>query len=580
MVTSAPHQQDTLFSRRTRIAGLIWVGVSLTVLVVGAQQVSSADGYLLMFTLPIGAAYVLPTFVVGAHVIRRIDSHARLSYKLLYTHLVTVHIIGLGMVLGVMYGWRWANPLGVPAVILSGLLNAVPLTMLARRMSGHRALTVDLMEASATVIALVAPLVVIWGPAVASSEAAWFALPAAATLPFALWALYWTAMMCVRAGPGWGSLERFSLVLAISLSLNAVAQVAQAMSGFTLPAAPFIGLHGLAASMYLLIPLHVPVALRKGLDRLPPQGQVRGARFTTLTCLAGTGCLLVASTAVDAHRPWVIPFSLVTVTVLLCLAGARNMAASEETKRLYRHVEEAEEELRVLVGQLLERSVDDSRDFASQMYEQAVAAYVAVRALAEDGPTGLRVAPDPASEPELNGFKGASALLGKDLARRAEAVREIMVALRPGNGRRSDPARLRAPIAAHLLSIYGDQPTPRLSLHIADEVALDWITETMVLQILRAALHNVHQHSGATAVEISLRPSGDAATLRIADDGAGFCPVTAPDGSGITTMRASAAVLGGNLVIESEPDHGTVITTQVRLGSGHASKPALHVVSG
>jgi hypothetical protein len=95
-----------------------------------------------------------------------------------------------------------ANALGLPLVALGGGLKITGLAMLVRSRSGRRALTVDVVEALAAVVALTAPLVVLWGPAVVGAEASWFTVPAALTLVFTVAGIYWTAVLCVRMGPG------------------------------------------------------------------------------------------------------------------------------------------------------------------------------------------------------------------------------------------------------------------------------------------------------------------------------------------------------------------------------------------
>jgi hypothetical protein len=74
--------------------------------------------------------------------------------------------------------------------------------MLVRSRSGRRALTVDVVEAVAAVVALTAPLVVLWGPAAVGAEAAWFTVPAALTLVFTVAGIYWAPCCACSWGPG------------------------------------------------------------------------------------------------------------------------------------------------------------------------------------------------------------------------------------------------------------------------------------------------------------------------------------------------------------------------------------------
>jgi signal transduction histidine kinase len=81
-----------------------------------------------------------------------------------------------------------------------------------------------------------------------------------------------------------------------------------------------------------------------------------------------------------------------------------------------------------------------------------------------------------------------------------------------------------------------------------------------VLSIFKEALHNVAKHSGATKVEVRVSRSASSFELRVADNGVGFLPATAPRGNGLQNMRRRAADLGGKLEIETRIEEGTTLT--------------------
>jgi signal transduction histidine kinase len=248
--------------------------------------------------------------------------------------------------------------------------------------------------------------------------------------------------------------------------------------------------------------------------------------------------------------------------VLVVLAVVRQVAAVGENRRLYRQVEEASDERRRLVAELLERAVDERRRFAGQLYEQALAAYTSFSVMAGSGhdlgDAGAAARSGVAAE--------VSARLGSDFARTAASVRELVLAIRPLEGEPTLRERLGVPIRAYLADIYGDRDAPRLTLTTAEGLAPDWMTETLVLQIVQEALHNVRRHSGASAVEVALDADGGTVRLRVVDDGEGFDPASVPEGSGIATMRACVAVAGGTLTVGRVPDGGVAVTA--RLGGG------------
>jgi signal transduction histidine kinase len=79
------------------------------------------------------------------------------------------------------------------------------------------------------------------------------------------------------------------------------------------------------------------------------------------------------------------------------------------------------------------------------------------------------------------------------------------------------------------------------------------------------ALQNAVKHAGATRVRITLRQT-DMLTVEVRDDGRGFDPRSAEEGSGLRNMRDRIEAVGGTLTIESAPGPGTRILAYVPLG--------------
>jgi signal transduction histidine kinase len=565
---------EGLLPSAARRLGVVWVAVSLPVITAAAAFVHTPGAYVFVLIFMACGAYTTPGLVAGLLAVRRAPARDRASYVTLYTGLVLVYAVGVAMLVGLATGWRWANPLGVPVVVLAGLAHMVGLTWLARSRSGRRALAVDVLESSAAVVAVLAPLVVAWGPAVVDADHAWYTIPAATTLVPHVWGAYWSTSLLVRLGPGRMAFERFAVLMALGGTLNAGLQVAQGVSGFTLAAPPLIGYAALCASMYLLIPLFIPQRLRPGLDRLPPQAQVRGGWLAPVVGLTGTAALLAATAAVAGDRPWAVPYALGVVTMLLVLAGLRQVAGAAETRRLYRQVEEASDERHHLLTQMLERSVHDRRRVARQLHDQALAAYASFSALAGTGRTA----------PGLAGVVAeASAAVRGDLARHADSLQGLLLAIRPLEGRGRPGEGLRTPIAAYLAGAYGDRRPPRLTVEVPEPLGLDWVTETVLLQVVQEALHNVWRHSHATSVAVTVARDGEVVAVHIADDGVGFDPAAVVEESGLAAMRASATVLGGTLALRSRPGGGTVVSAWLgprpagvtSAGAGAAAVPAV-----
>jgi signal transduction histidine kinase len=87
-----------------------------------------------------------------------------------------------------------------------------------------------------------------------------------------------------------------------------------------------------------------------------------------------------------------------------------------------------------------------------------------------------------------------------------------------------------------------------------------------VIQFAREAISNAVRHSGGQLVHVSLVASSDHALLEISDDGTGF-DIAGADGAGqgLSNLRARAEALGGELIIDSEPDVGTWVRILIPL---------------
>jgi len=84
-----------------------------------------------------------------------------------------------------------------------------------------------------------------------------------------------------------------------------------------------------------------------------------------------------------------------------------------------------------------------------------------------------------------------------------------------------------------------------------------------IIMAVKEAVHNAIKHSKAS--EIILRAEFERGVLLISvqDNGCGFNPASAPNGSGLTNMHRRMADIGGNCSVESPPDSGTRV--QLRL---------------
>ncbi|HLI27178.1 MAG TPA: histidine kinase [Chloroflexota bacterium] len=103
--------------------------------------------------------------------------------------------------------------------------------------------------------------------------------------------------------------------------------------------------------------------------------------------------------------------------------------------------------------------------------------------------------------------------------------------------------------------------------------------ETGLYRLAQEALANVAKHARPSRVDLRLVQQPGRLELIVADDGVGFdprAPVCAgPHGGfGLAGMRERAALLGGQLVVDSAPGRGTRVVVQVPLAAGRAVIPA------
>jgi two-component system sensor histidine kinase DegS len=90
-----------------------------------------------------------------------------------------------------------------------------------------------------------------------------------------------------------------------------------------------------------------------------------------------------------------------------------------------------------------------------------------------------------------------------------------------------------------------------------------------LFRIVQEALSNVRRHAKATRVTTTVEFTNTKVRVIVQDNGIGFRPPTvasdlrAEDGLGLIGMHERARLLGGDLVINSEPGVGTKVIADV-----------------
>jgi len=97
-----------------------------------------------------------------------------------------------------------------------------------------------------------------------------------------------------------------------------------------------------------------------------------------------------------------------------------------------------------------------------------------------------------------------------------------------------------------------------------------------VFLIFKEAVNNIARHSACTEAQIEMRVENRWLMMRVVDNGPGFDPAQISDGQGLTSMRARAESLGGELQIISNEGKGTEVLVKVPL-SGRVSQRGARV---
>lgn len=556
-----------LFHPQVRRAALAWVCATLPVVVVAGHLTSTVSQYMVVFALLASGLYTSPAIVNTWIAARRAPHPDNGCWWLWLAALGLMYAIGCAMVIGVVVDYATPTALNAAVVAVVAVLLMTSLVLLVRTRSGRRAMSVDLIESAMSVIVVVAPAALVWGRRVVEAEATWYAVPAALATVSMVFGVYWAVLLLMRVRDESHShvlVGRFGVALALVGLADAAGQTMQGVTGFALPSGPLLGLHALTMSLLLFIPLYVPGTISTGLDRLPPNAQVRGAWLPAALMLVGLPILLVTTLALRDRYPWAELYSLAVAAVLLVLAALRQLAAVRETRRLYHQVELAAATRRLLLAQMMERSDHDRHRVAAQLHEQAVSAYAAfvsfiqASAMAPSGADGT--------------VASASVLVRDELRDQAESLRQLMMAVQPLEVDRRNAQSLSAPIHAYVDGLYGDRCAPTQVVRVDDDLVLDWSVETVVLRIVQEAVRNVWRHSRATRIEVSVQSDEGVVEVVIADDGVGFDPGAVLFESGIAVMRSFAVLGQGTLAIDSAPGRGTRVTARLGVADG-ASTP-------
>ena len=103
-----------------------------------------------------------------------------------------------------------------------------------------------------------------------------------------------------------------------------------------------------------------------------------------------------------------------------------------------------------------------------------------------------------------------------------------------------------------------------------------------LFRVAQEALGNVIKHSHASSGQVNLGENANGLSLRIQDDGIGFrtYPKHAASGLGLIGMQERVRLVGGRLLVRSEPMHGTEILAEVPLEAARSQPQVRAATAG
>jgi signal transduction histidine kinase len=566
-MTAARPKNRFVHSQRVRVAACAYVGASVAAAFVLGSGVDGRTDYFGAWAL-VTIFPIVPALLVAPRTLRDVAPRERTMWRLWAVGWTVVYLDGPIVYLIGVNGWTWLAMITLPAAVVRNAGFGVGNTAALRQRAGQRAPQVDLVDMTTGVLAAAGPLVLLFADRVLAADHAWFTVPAALSVVGLVYCCIAMLVVSLRVPPERRGLLRIALGYVVLALVDAAAQAAQGTTGFTLPAAPLLGLHALVVGGSLLAPAF---AMHEGapgvLERLPPQRQVRKNGILAVVVL--TGMTLTAGIVVARRdEGWVVVAAVGLMMVLLALSTIRQLLLARETVRLYGEVERAADERRELLAEVMQSLDTDHHRAAVHLHKQAASLYTAMASFAQalDWLPGHEVPPAVGIAAERVRF---------DLARRVDASQQILTAIEPGATGQDGLLRLIALTRAYVGNLWGDARRPELLVDVDERLAVDWTHEVVVFRIVQMAVHNVWRHADARTIEVSMSAPDDALVVEVTDDGVGFEPATVEVGSGITTMQTLVSYVDGHVEIDSAAGRGTRVTAVV---GAVAPRPRLRVV--
>jgi hypothetical protein len=568
---AAAPEDGFAFSRGARRVGVAYAAACVLVAVPAAAFVEDQGTYLQTWATVSGLlSYpALFAYVMAAHRARPSGEY-RFWWWCVAANAAMLST-GMAVVLVAREDMFGLRPLSLPAVLIVTLLYMRAHFAVMRRRSGGRSVVLDAVETAIPTTVFIGAAVILFGDRLPGMPNSWWTLPCAVSLVGGLIGTVWAVVLYRRTPPQRRRVEAIAVVLGVLCMIDASAQLAQGLSGFTLPAAPLLVIQQLTMAAMLLIPLNASRRVVPGLELLSPQHQVRSSRVVTIFTIVALPFLGVVALAggLDRFYSWGVLHFAGQAAILAGLLALRNLLALDETKRLYQQVEAAAAERQRLLGELSRSLGDDRHRVAAQLHQQAISSYATFTSFIRTASKVSGTAPLPETSERVQA----------DLSRAAETWRELMLVVRPPDMSRAGSAeRLEIATRALVMSLV-DAPVPTVTTDVDERLHLDWATEAIVLRILQEAVVHAHDQRRVTALHLTVAPTATGLQVELSAEGVERDPGAADTGVDLETVRSFVALGHGELTVERSPTSLAVAACLGHLGPLPTRSPRLRVVS-
>lgn len=128
-----------------------------------------------------------------------------------------------------------------------------------------------------------------------------------------------------------------------------------------------------------------------------------------------------------------------------------------------------------------------------------------------------------------------------------------------------------APTVRRYLDSQRDKENWELNFKVGGaERRIEQVREVLLFRGIQELLHNVRTHAQASQVTVALDMDSNRVRVTVEDNGKGFDPATVLAGRtrtiGLAGLRERLGLLGGQLVVESEPGQGTRVIMELPVG--------------